>query len=258
VVPTGATLERRLTDSDIPHLAIGENPGFAATIRLGAEGDDWQWLLVVNDDVDVDVERLAPLIGSLGDRDAQANAIVYLDPVPPRRVPTVADALGGLSLLGPALARVRPAPGPVASRSGAYRPFSFVAVSRPLWATLGGLDTEFVYTFEDADFARRAEAAGAEVSFPEDTGVRHDRYGTSSRRIAAVLPCAAWSTAVYLERLGLPRPASRGACMAALVARLPLVLASDLPAGQHVRGIGGALWALVSGRRPTLPAYWAN
>ena len=258
VVPTGASVERALDGGDVPMRPIGANPGFAATVAHGADGD-WDWLLVVNDDVTLDPARLRPQLELLDRRPPGVRELVFLDSVPPRPVPSRTDAVLGLSLLGPVLTRLRLGRG----RAGAdgadlYRPFSFVAVSRSLWDELGGLDQAYVYTFEDADFARRASRAGASLTFPEDTGVVHARYGTSTSRIRAVLPCAAASTATYLESLGVRPGAARAVCLAALVVRFPLVLAGDLPRREHAAGIRGAMRSLASGVRPDLPAYAQN
>jgi hypothetical protein len=255
VVPTGASVERALAGGSVPFRTIGANPGFAATVAHGAEGE-WEWLLVVNDDVTVDPARLRVELDRLTALPSGARVLAFLDSVPPRPVPSRAEALLGLSLVGPALVRLglrRARPGPV--EGDVYRPFSFVAVSRELWDELGGLDQAFVYTFEDADFARRARRAGATLRFPDDTGVVHARYGTSSSRIRAVLPCAADSTATYLESLGTRPVVARAACIAALAVRLPLVLVGDLPRREHAAGIRAALRSLATRKRPSLPAY---
>jgi GT2 family glycosyltransferase len=258
VVPTGARVERALAGGGVPVRPIGDNPGFAATIAHGAAGE-WDWLLVVNDDVTVDPERLRRHLDLLVGRPAGTRELVFLDSVPPRPVPSRADAVLGLSLVGPVLTRLRlRSTSALAADAELYRPFSFVAVSRALWDELGGLDQSFVYTFEDADFARRARRAGATLSFPDDTGVVHARYGTSTSRIRAVLPCAAASTATYLQSLGVRPGLARAACLAALTVRLPLVVLGDLPRREHAAGIWRAMGALASGARPSLPAYAQN
>lgn len=258
VVPTGASVERALEGSDVPIRPIGANPGFAATVAHGAEGD-WDWLLVVNDDVTVDPARLRPLLEMLDMRPPGTRELAFLDSVPPRPVPSRTDAVLGLSLLGPVLRRLRLRQDRVsATARDLYRPFSFVAVSRALWQELGGLDQAYVYTFEDADFTRRASRVGASLTFPDDTGVVHARYGTSTSRVRAVLPCAAASTATYLESLGVRPRVARAVCLAALALRLPLVLAAEPPPREHAAGIRRAMSSLVSGARPDLPAYAQN
>ena len=261
VVPTGALVEAALRETaGVEMWPIGANPGFATTIHHGAQGD-WDWLLVVNDDVTVDARRLSSALDALEHHKSGARVISFLDPVTPKPVPSRADALLGLSLLGPVLTRLHVLRARTAVRPERqhYRPFSFVAVSRALWDELGGLDERFVYTFEDADFARRAHASGAVVDFPDDTGVSHLKYGTSTSRIRTVLPCAAYSTAVYLEGLGMGPRQARAACIAALVVRVPLVVVvGGLPRREHLAGVAGALRSFITARRPSLPDYASN
>jgi GT2 family glycosyltransferase len=259
VVPTGASVEDALRGSDVDVLPIGANPGFAATIAHGAQGA-WDWLLVVNDDVTVEADRLSAALDALEHHGPEARVLSFLDPVPPKPVPSRTDALLGLSLVGPVLRHLGLLRSPleVPHGRGTYRPFSFVAVSRTLWDELGGLDQRFIYTFEDADFTRRAHATGATVAFPDDTGVSHLKYGTSTSRIRSVLPCAAYSTAAYLEVLGMGPRRARAACVAALMVRVPLVAVGGLPRREHLAGIGGALRSFLDGRRPSLPDYATN
>jgi GT2 family glycosyltransferase len=214
---------------------------------------------VVNDDVTVDPDRLAATLDSLRESGRDDRCLAFLDPVEPKPVPTIPDALLGLSLLGPVIVRLRlPARRGRSKASDTFRPFSFVAISRSLWDELGGLDEAFIYTFEDADFARRAHAAGATLLFPDDTGVSHRRYGTSTSRMRSVLPCAAVSTATYLQTLGMRPAAARVACLAALAVRTPLVLVAGIPKREHLLGIAAAAQAFVLCRRPHLPDYAAN
>ena len=258
VVPTGASVQRALHGSRVPFIEIKANPGFSATIAHGAVGE-WDWLLVVNDDVTVDAVRLGAALASLKEYDRDTMCLAFLDPVEPKPVPTIPDALLGLSLLGPVLARLGLTRETRRTKtSDTFRPFSFVAISRRLWEELGGLDQEFIYTFEDADFSRRAHASGATLLFPDDTGVSHRRYGTSTSRIRAVLPCSAVSTATYLQTLGMRPGTARAACLAALAVRTPLVLVAGLPKREHLAGITAAGRAFVFRRRPNLPDYAAN
>lgn len=252
-VPTSAGAQQRVDASGLPNVSIGANPGFGAAVTYGlTHVGAWDWALIINDDIELDAGALSSVTSSLPRGDDEV--MIYLDPVAPKSVPGLASTLGQVSLLS-AVAQRLPAGAGSAARRGQFRPFSIVLISRGLWERLGGLDESLPYTFEDADFARRAGAVSADVRYPTLTGVRHPASATSRRHVDTVLPVAAWSAMSYLAKWHLPRPIARGACVLALVARLPITLVAPLDRRSHVRGVLSAVKALATDTAPALPLY---
>jgi len=130
-----------------------------------------------------------------------------------------------------------------------------VLLNRELWDRLDGFDPSLIYTFEDADFSRRAALMGADISFSAQVGAHHAASSTGRRHVDTVLPVAAWSASEYLAKWVMPRPAARAFCVTALTCRLAVTPVAGLPVRSHIRGIRRAIGALVTGRPPALPEF---
>jgi hypothetical protein len=262
IAATGRLLDLRLADSLVPHTSPKSNAGFGETIaHIANSSGDWDWLAIVNDDISVNAQQLRQSLADIVSRDPQERVLAYMDPVRPKDMPTLVSTLSAISLVGPALNRLRRTKSDYGSRTDPqryFRPFSFAVISRGLWDALNGMDPRMIYTFEDADFGRRAAIASADVLFVENTGVIHAAYSTSRQHVRQVLPVETWSAAAYLEKWTVPGPLVRFLCCCALIIRLPLVPLVDLPRSQHLRGISRAFVALVTQRKPALPDYEAN
>lgn len=257
VVPTGATLERQLHDTDLHWLCIGENPGFARTINVAAAARRWDWLLISNDDVSVEPLQLRSTLMQLGEGRCDTRQVALLDDVVPKRIPTKLDAFLDVSLLGNLLGSTVGRWPKVDSYSG-YRPFSFVIVGWDAWTELGGLNERFIYTGEDADFIRKARGAGVDVIMPPNTGIRHSSSGTSRSLIEFVLPPATWSKVVYLESLGVSRKKAKLICIVALLIRVLFIPVSSAPKISHLVGVTRSIFSIVCSREPTLPSYQSH
>lgn len=260
VVPTGKRLEDSLRVSGIPYVSIGSNPGFGEALdQAQAQVGHWDFMLFVNDDVTIDPSTLKSELA--GWVPTSSGSLHYLDPVPVKKIPNVRRTLLMVSLWNVVLGRwvSRRTPRPIAANqiNGAkwFRPFSIVGVSHNLWSALGGFDSRLLYTFEDADFGRRAAAHGANIVFNSPPGIEHERSSTSKRYAEVVLPVANWSAAMYLVTLGLPPRRARLLCATACLARIPLVFKAPLPKVPHLRGIWRSLLHLARGEAPSLPAY---
>lgn len=145
---------------------------------------------------------------------------------------------------------------PIAGRP-AYQSFSMVAVSRAAWDALGGLDAAIPFTYEDADFIRRALDAGYRCVAETGTGAVHRHSVTTSQHIRAVLPVSAYSALVYLDKWHPGHRRNAALIVAALVLRVPLAGFTRAAMGEHLRGIGAAIRAVTGGPRPELPGYGA-
>lgn len=261
VVPTSYGLAERLESSDVPHLLIYDNPGFGAALTVAANlVDDWDWLMPVNDDVLIDARELREEVSRWATLDPRQ--LVYLDPVEPKPIPGLWSVLGQVSLVGGAWLRLRQRvveadllnQQPKAARD-MFRPFSIVAFDRQLWLDLDGFDESLIYTFEDADFGRRAIECGAEIAFPAVRGVVHSKSGTSKRHADKVIPVAVWSASRYLVTLGYPSVMARTLCALASVVRIAAIPGTRIPPRAHLVGLLRSVRHLTTNSAPTLPAY---
>jgi GT2 family glycosyltransferase len=262
IAATGRALDLKLAGSRVPYLSPMINAGFGQTITHVADSTlDWDWLAIVNDDISVDEQQLRQSLKDVLARDPKDRVLAYMDPVRAKEMPTLASVLASVSMVGPVIRRLRKPKMDGITRTDPhryFRPFSFAIVSRGLWEELNGFDPSMLYTFEDADFGRRAALASADVLFVENTGVTHSASSTSRRHMDRVLPVAAWSACAYLEKWAVPRPMARVLCVAALLVRLAAVPVADIPRVKHLQGIGAAVVALLAQRQPSLPDYKGN
>ena len=128
---------RRICESRI--VTSQHNDGFAASVVLGAAGD-WDWLVILNDDLIFDPADLASCL-SAERLDAFGRAtLVHFDDGSARRIPTRLSVLLNVSLLSN-IARKARRKTACASNGGrqrnSYRSFSAVAIGRqgmgPRW-----------------------------------------------------------------------------------------------------------------------------
>lgn len=252
LVATGAGVDAALTAAGVPHLSPRANPGFGAAIEFGAAGADADWLFVCNDDVTITGTHFADAVADLIDRRTGDLVLAFFDPGPARPVPGPAGVFTSVALLDAVAGRLGRARRPV---TGAwYKSFSLCAISAPLWRALDGFDPRLPYTYEDADFAARAYAAGASLLDLSAGAADHQGSGTSRRFVSRVLPVSVRSARNYLCARGLgPRRAS-ALLAAALLVRALLVPVAPLPNGEHWRAVAASLRHLV-GPAPRLPAY---
>lgn len=257
VVTNGRRLRDALRTESVRITDPGRNVGFGAAITLGSmESSDWEWLLLVNDDVELDESAFRTAVDALHGR--AANSIVYFDDSPPIPIPTVSGVFLNLSTLAGVIKRFRRGRSydRDAIRSGtAYMSFSAVAISRGLWDALGGFDPVFPFTFEDADFVRQAAEIGASFEHVSGSGVRHLHSATSRSYIDRVLPVSAWGAYSYLRKWESSARWARIICTSALLLRIPAVLVIRAPKRAHLRGIVASIAAIRGTSAPALPGY---
>lgn len=258
LVVTGHRLHERLTEEAIPHITPHDNPGFAATVHFGAENAEWDWLFLVNDDITLE-DGFADVVADIRQRDADQPHLVFIDNERRRPLPHFWSVFSSVSLIEALAVKTGLLRGHSGDRTQDwYKSFSCVAISRSLWDQLGGLDTRFPYTYEDADFTRRARAIGAEIVEVHETVVRHAGSGTSRRFIGRVLPVGTFSARRYLESRGHPRSAAVGILTAALVLRLALAPVANADLRDHVKGIITSLRSVGGDTPPRLPVFEEN
>lgn len=254
LVVTGKKLDDALTATDLPRVSPRANPGFGAAVREGlASAPDWSWLLILNDDTEIDDSTLQTCLQLTEQHLATDSVLAYLDPGMRRSVPDRMSVFRSVSLLDSVLARLGIG-GAVEADGPWYKSFSCSLISRGLWDELDGFDRRLIYTYEDADFGARALQAGATVLAP-NTGLLHEGNSTSKKHVATVLPVSVYSAREYLVSRGDGRIAASAVVAAALVVRCLSTPMAGVPMGAHLRGIGRGLRAVTSGPAPSLPRY---
>lgn len=254
VIANSAHLYRQLASSAIPHITSGRNDGFAASVMLGADGD-WDWLVILNDDLEFDPDDLTACLSPQHLDTFDLAAIVHFDNEPARRIPTRLGVLLNVSLLSnvarKAFSRWR------ADRTDGqnfYRSFSAVAIGRRAWDAAGGLDTRYPFTYEDADFVRRARGRGVQVSAIR-TSIVHLHSQTGAKFITTVLPVATWSALEYLTKWFGNRTVHRWLLVLALGVRAPIAVLTTSQPRSQMRAIANTARALLFDERPSLPEW---
>lgn len=256
LVCNGASCAEAAKDGGLSFVDFGDNPGFARSIvrAVGLAGS-WDWLLLLNDDLQPSEGVPEEVITALRQRDASAPHLVLFDPEPLRPIPSTATVFMDVSLVGNALGRLALAKRPRGAANSWYKSFSAVAISRLAWEELGGLDVSYPFCYEDADFtarySRRFGVAAEEVPL----SIGHSKSGTTRSHISAVLPVVTWSARVYLTRRGASARKADFVLGSALVLRLFMAPFARSNLNKHILGIMRSLSVLRSRHEPTLPDY---
>jgi hypothetical protein len=244
-----------------PDLVVaGSNAGFAVSINQGAAaGGEFRWLVVANDDMDYDADTFVRMADYLSGEPAEEHRLIRLTrELPWRRIPGPGGVFANLSMLEQVKWGLGGRPdtetlSPEDPRL--YPPLSLVAISAGLWTAVAGLEESLPFCYEDAWFGRLAHASDTGVRLgTHDLGVHHLIAASTRSHVDIVLPVITWSAAVYLELIGVRPFLARALCLAALLVRIPLSLVGSADRGKHLRGIRDSARALLSGRKPTLPA----
>ena len=254
VIANSARLQEQLAATDVPHMTSGRNDGFAASVIMGAAGE-WDWLVILNDDLVFDPSDLAACLSDeqLGAFDLAT--IVHFDNEPARQIPTWLDVFLNVSLVSNVARKVLPPrrnTHPDANNS--YRSFSAVAIGRDAWDRVGGLDARYPFTYEDADFVRRATALGAQVRVMR-TSIVHLHSQTGGQFITTVLPVATWSALEYLTKWFGRRTLQRALLLAALCVRAPIAIATNSQRRNQIRAVANTARSLITDEQPLLPEW---
>ena len=257
VVANGSTIFNALRDADLPVVSSARNLGFGAAVNLAAPiSKKFTWLMIVNDDIEISDTETFGAFESLN-RDPGCRMITFGDepflPIPDKR-----EVFINLSLLSGIRRKVtgrRRMGADYAPRGKYYFPFSIVAISWQLWEAAGGLDERFPFTYEDADFTRRALDIGALQVQIQSDGISHLRSQTGRSQVATVLPVGAWSGYEYLKKWSGRRTLSAVICIAGLVFRFTLLPFSKAGLCNHMRGTIKAISAIARNEPPALPDY---
>ena len=257
VVANGRKLDNAMEMAGIPRLTPRENLGFGAAVNLAADSTvGWDWLLIVNDDVELESAKFEKTIGAYL-TGVQVPQVVYLDEGPAKLLPTPAGVFTSLAMIAGIAKNLRRFTR-LSKRTDfaeAYKSFSVVAISRSAWVKNGGFDERFAFTYEDSDFVRRGLQLDIEFISAYETGVAHLHSVTGRAHIGHVLPVSAWCGYQYLTKWGLNSALAKAVCLTALILRIPLIPFVHASHGQHLLGIGRAIRSIVRDESPSLPDY---
>ncbi len=243
------TAERLRGDwPEVTVVELGENQGYTRAVNRGVGAGEGEFVVLVNNDAQLDPTCLERLIAPLSEDPAVGSVAALMiapdgetiDSLGVTADPTLA---GFARLQGHPLADARlSAPvltGPEGT-TGAYR--------RAAWEQVGGLDEAIVAYMEILDLALRLAAAGwASASAPDARGV-HLGSATYGRRSARQRRLAGFSRAYLLRRYRVlhSREAARTLVTEALV------VGADLLACRDTQALRGRLegWRAARGQPP--------
>jgi GT2 family glycosyltransferase len=255
-IANSARAATALSKLNAPFQSFHSNDGFGVSInRTVKQFDDWDWLVISNDDIEVDVARLKETLASIGDG-PRNDDLFYLVEERPRPIPGRWEVFLQCSMLN----RIRLLGFP-AREGDSYQSFSCVAISRRLWCAAGGFDENQPFTYEDADFVRRALSAGFTTIAATETGVTHMHSVSTGAYIDRVLPVATTSALAYLNKWHPQSGINRLTILSGLFFRILLVPLARSSKVQHLRGIRRAMVSVLASPRhtsskPLLPDYW--
>lgn len=141
-------------------ISLGENRGFAAAVNAGILESQSQWLLILNNDVDLNPDWLEKTLQSAHEESAQFVTGKLLQARSPERLDGTWDLV---SLAGCAWRCGWNAPdGGLWNRRRPIRFGSFTAllIERSVFDKTGLLDTRYESYYEDVDFGIRCSLAG--------------------------------------------------------------------------------------------------
>lgn len=255
VVANSASCWDLLSEADIGAVTAFHNGGFSVGMNFGVKelrriDRTLQWFVLLNDDADIpDVYAFARING-LNSR------IVSYSPDKVLVIPTTGSILRSFAMVPPRYHSVPHGQQDVAIPSDCYCAFSAVGIHVTLWDELGGLDESFPFTYEDADFSRRASNRNEiTVLVAESDRAVHIRGESGRFHVAEVLPVSTASALRYLDNIGHLTVLTRLAIILCLIIRIPLTPFSRASRLPHLRGIIRAIGVVLGAFQPMLPEF---
>ena len=268
VVANNITVARLAREPFYDQLNAGANEGFAASINKAAEtAPDWDWLVMLNDDLNPSTDTVKKIIDCLHAGTDKANSLILFDPERSMPIPSALQVFTNLSLLNRLGSRRRSVNeghrppnthdtkllSPV--QRGHYKSFSAAAISRHSWTVVGPLDDSMPFCYEDADYVSRyVKRVGAQPTFLP-LNIDHGHSMSTKANIDIVLPVVTYSGMQYLAKQGVRTVFAKALVILSLAIRLLFVPASRAPKMAHLRGTLTSIRSTFLGTRPTLPAF---
>lgn len=264
IVANSRSLADWLGANGVDYISDGVNSGFGSSIMKGVEASpSCSWILILNDDVKVDDSALLNIHDDLAVLPPKVG-MAYLDQEPDRSIPGAVEVFHGLSLLSVATRRLptfrdRALSPANEAANGTYKSFSAVFIRHEVWDELSGFNRDMPFTYEDADFVRRASLAGYDSVTFVTHGFSHEHSASTKSNIDTVLPVMTWSARAYLTKWsGLSRWTITALLVSALLLRLLILPFSTAPVYKHYVGVRTALISLLRSEQPLLPKFDAN
>ncbi len=162
-------------------LALGRNAGFAAAVNRGIQAANSEWLLLLNNDVELPSSWLATMVERLEAAGAWFGTGKLLDARRRDRLDGTSDAIcrgatawrcGAARLDGPAWSQEKPIH---------FAPFTCLLARRELFEKAGLLDETFESYLEDVDFGLRCAELGISGRYVPDAVAYHRGSATLGR-----------------------------------------------------------------------------
>jgi GT2 family glycosyltransferase len=247
-------------------LSRGKNVGYGNAANMAAEGREFSWLILCNDDLEIelaDFDRFIEIVRSQSSSEPWAIGLIsWTEPDRPS-LPGLKSVFANLSLLAATKNRMtvikrRPASTPRLAEVPKRTAFPFVcaALSAGSWKATGGFDARYPLYFEDMDYLRRA------CEIPEHrfglvrARVRHAGSTSARATLDWSIPILAWSAFQYLMRSSHQLPILILSPLGlALVIRLAFIPFAASPVRAHARGVVRALVLLLTRQVPPMPPW---
>jgi GT2 family glycosyltransferase len=252
----GSPARLRRERPEIELIETGANLGFAGGnevgIRRALADPAVGWVLLLNTDVEVDPGFLAPLLGACADPavGAAGPKIFYADP--PDRLWAAGGRLRIRETVTVELGRGR-RDGPRWSRDAdvTYLTTCCLLLPRDVLARVGGLDPAYFINVDDADWCRRALAAGYRLRYAPESRVWHKvAASTGGGYTAAKAFHTGRSNAIYVRRHG--GRLAMAAFLAANLVALPAAWLREAARG-NARAVAAKARGVLAGLSGPLP-----
>ncbi len=251
----------RAARSGIELIETGANLGFAGGnevgIRRALEDPEVAWILLLNTDVEVDPGFLAPLLDACADPSVGASGplifyferrdLIWAAGGRLRWRETVTEEWGNREPAGPRFAE---------AADVTYLTTCCLLVPRDAMLAVGPLDPVYFINVDDADWCRRAAAAGYRLRYVPDSRIWHKVAASTG---GGYTPVKTFHTgrgnAIFVRRYG--GPLARLIFVAANLAALPVALVREGARGnaRAVRAKAKGLWRGLFDPLPPPPRF---
>lgn len=154
-------------------VELGSNHGFSRAVNEGWQSAQSQWVLILNNDVELPPDFLATLLHCAAGNDVWFAVPCLLDARDPNRIDGTFDLLSRGATAwragnGQALSSLWTLP-----RKAWFPPLTAALVRRSLFEQIGGLDERFESYMEDIDFGLRCALSGRTGVYAPDARATH-------------------------------------------------------------------------------------
>lgn len=268
VCPNSRSAASTCLELRVDHLTVEENIGYGSALdAIFESGDDVTAAVLINDDFPLDqvsAKRLVSILEQAGGDPVVVGALPKNRAVIRSSLSKVAVVMS-VALLLPVLQRINSRTLSAVSATAVVpvpRGWTFqyvcVGITRAAWERLpSGLGGRSSLYFEDEIASVEFQERGVPM-FVFTSRTEHRGSASSRSVVRHAIPVSVWGASTYLQLVHrLPRLASAGVLLLALVLRVPLVMRRGAQRREELKGIYAAAVALVKHVEPNLPS-WAD